>query len=126
MASSGDVNNKSDAAALVKRGLANNKMANRKQMMDCIYFLTNGLGEPWKSASKEAVAAMALIALAKNTELKNSLNTLLNSLLNSNGWKLVLSSVCSNSYIAKNLSPRTMGEIFSYQQAVRAPMLATC
>ena len=81
-------------------------------------FLANGLGETWRSASKEAAAGVVLIALAKNAELKN--------FLNSNGWKLVVSFVRSNPYIAKNLSPRTMDEIFTYQQAIRAPMLATC
>lgn len=105
-------------SALVKRCLANEKMANHKQIMDCIFFLANGLGETWRSASKEVAAGMVLIALAKNAELKN--------FLNSNGWKLVVSFVRCNPYIAKNLSPRTMDEIFTYQQAIPAPMLATC
>ena len=108
---------KTHAAALVKRGLANEKLANCKQIMDCILFLANGLGETWKSASKEAAAGMVLVVLAKNAELKN--------FLNSNGWNLVVSFVRANPHIAKDLSPRTMGEIFSYQQAIRAPMLAT-
>jgi hypothetical protein len=80
--------------------------------------IRGSLGETWKSASKEAAAGMVLVALAKNAELKH--------FLNSNGWKLVVCFVRSNPYIAKDLSPRTMGEIFAYQQAVRAPMLATC
>jgi hypothetical protein len=40
----GKINKKPDAAALVKRGLANERMANRKQIMACIFFLANGLG----------------------------------------------------------------------------------
>ena len=114
----GKINKNPDAAALVKRGLANETMANRKQIMACIFFLANDLGETWKSVSKEAAAGMVLVALAKNAELKH--------FLNSNGWKLVVSFVRSNPYIAKDLSLRTMGEIFAYQQAERAPMLATC
>ena len=70
----GDVDKKFDAAALVKRGLANKKMANRKQVMDGIFFLANGLGETWKSVTQEAVAGMVMVALTKNTELKNLLN----------------------------------------------------
>lgn len=114
----GNINKKADAATLVKQGLANEETANFKQIMDCIFLLANGLGETWKSASKEAAAGMVLIALAKNAELK--------SYLNSNGWKLVVSFVRSNPNIAKNLSPRIMSEIFSYQQAAGTPMLAAC
>ena len=112
------INKKSNAARLVKGGLANENTASFKQIMDCIYLLANGLGETWKSASKEAAAGMVLIALAKNAELK--------SYLNNNGWKLVVSFVRSNPNIAKALSPRTMSEIFSYQQTARLPMPAVC
>ena len=41
----GNLSSKFAAAALVKRGLSNEKMANRKQIMDCIFFQANGLGE---------------------------------------------------------------------------------
>jgi len=114
----GQINRESNAVALVKRGLVNERMANHRQIMDCICFLANALSETWKSASKEAAAGMVLIALARNTELKR--------LLNNSGWKLVVSFVRSNPYIAKDLSPRTMGEILAYQKTVRAPMLITC
>ena len=57
---------------------------------------------------------MVLIVLAKNDELKNYLNT--------TGWKLVLSFVKSSPEIAKDLSPRTMNEILSYQLRAKNPM----
>jgi hypothetical protein len=109
------INKKSSAARLVKRGLANEDTVSFKQIMDCIYLLANGLGETWKSASKESAAGMVLVALAKNIELRNYLN--------SNGWKLVLSFIHANPKIAKDLSPRTMGEIFAYQATAQQPLL---
>ena len=111
------INKKTNAARLVKRGLANEDTASFKQIMDCIYLLANGLGETWKSASKEAAAGMVLVALAKNIELRNYLN--------SNGWQLVLSFIRANPKIAKNISPRTMGEIFAYQATAQRPMLTS-
>ena len=102
-----NINKKSNAATLVKQGLANEDTASVKQIMDCIVLLANGLGETWKTASKESVAGMVLVVLAKNVELKNYLNN--------NGWKLVLSFVRSNPKIARDISPRTMSEIFAYQ-----------
>ncbi len=108
---------KTTAATLVKQGLANDVTASSKQIKDCIVLLANGLGETWKSASKEAAAGMVLVALAKNDALKNYLNH--------NGWNLVLTFVHANPKIAKAISPRTMGEIFSYQALAPQAMLAT-
>ena len=108
---------KSDATMLVKKGLAHEESVSIKQIRDCIFLLANGLGDTWKAASKEVAAGMVLIALAKNAELKQCLNT--------NGWKLVVSFVTANPEIACNISPRTMGEIFSYQAERHAPMLAS-
>ena len=96
-------------------GLANEETASIKQIMDCIYLLANGLGETWKTASKESAAGMVLVVLAKNIELKNYLNN--------NGWKLVLSFVRSNPNIARDISPRTLGQIFAYQATAQQPML---
>jgi hypothetical protein len=110
-----NINKKSNAALLVKHGLANEDTASFKQIRDCIYLLANGLGETWKMASKEAAAGMVLVALAKNIELSNYLNN--------TGWKLVLSFVYANPTIAKDISPRTMGEIFAYQATAQEPML---
>ena len=110
-----NINKKSNAATLVKLGLANEDTASVKQIKDCIFLLANGLGETWKSASKEAAAGMVLVVLAKNIELRNYLNN--------NGWKLVLSFVRANPKIAKDISPRTMGEIFAYQAAANQPVL---
>ena len=110
-----NINKKSNAALLVKHGLANEDTASFKQIRDCIYLLANGLGETWKMASKEAAAGMVLVALAKNIELRKYLNN--------TGWKLVLSFVNANPTVAKNISPRTMGEIFAYQATAREPML---
>jgi hypothetical protein len=107
---------KTTAATLVQQGLANQATASSKQIKDCIVLLANGLGESWKSASKEAAAGMVLVALAKNDALKNYLNN--------NGWNLVLNFVHSNPKIAKAISPRTMGEIFSYQASAPQAMLA--
>ena len=107
---------KTTAATLVKQGLANQATASSKQIKDCIVLLANGLGETWKSASKEAAAGMVLVALAKNDALKNYLNN--------SGWDLVLNFVYSNPKIAKAISPRTMGEIFSYQASAPRAMLA--
>jgi hypothetical protein len=45
--------------------------------MNYKFFLANGLGAAWKAASKKAVAGMALIALAKDAELKSLLIQLL-------------------------------------------------
>ena len=59
----GQINRESNAVALVKRGLVNERMANHRQIIDCICFLANALSETWKSASKEAAAGLALIAL---------------------------------------------------------------
>lgn len=96
------------AADLVKQGLANAQSVSTRRIRDCILLLANGLGETWKSASKEAAAGMALVALAKNAEL--------GSFLNSRGWKLVISFITANPEIARNISPRTLGEIFAHQQ----------
>ncbi|MCG6888901.1 MAG: hypothetical protein LJE92_04885 [Gammaproteobacteria bacterium] len=112
-----NLNKKANAAALVKRGLANADTVTFKQIMDCIYLLANGLGETWKKASKEAAAGMVLVALAKNIELK--------SYLNNNGWKLVLSFIRTNPKIVGDISPRTMGEIFAYQATLQEPMLVS-
>ena len=106
---------KTTAASLVKNGLANEQTASSKQIKDCIVLLANGLGETWKSASKEAAAGMVLVALAKNVGLQNYLNI--------DGWNRVLSFVHSNPKIAKAISPRTMGEIFSYQSSSPHAML---
>ncbi len=106
---------KTTAATLVRQGLANGATASSKQIKDCIVLLANGLGENWKSASKEAAAGMVLVVLAKNDALKNCLNN--------NGWNLVLNFVYSNPKIAKAISPRTMGEIFSYQASAPQAML---
>jgi len=110
-----NINKKSNAATLVRYGLANENTASIKQIKDCIYLLANGLGETWKTASKESVAGMVLVVLAKNIELKNYLN--------SNGWKLVLSFVSSNPMIARDISPRTLSQIFAYQSSAQQPML---
>jgi hypothetical protein len=109
-------NKKSTAATLVKEGMVNGESVTIKEIADCVFLLANNTGEAWKSASKEAAAGMVLIVLAKNFELKNYLNA--------TGWNLVLSFVKSSPDIAKDLSPRTIGEIFSYQVAAREPMLA--
>jgi len=77
--------------------------------------LANGLGETWKTASKESAAGMVLVVLAKNIELKNYLN--------SNGWKLVMSFVRTNPKIARDISPQTLGQIFAYQATAHEPML---
>jgi len=110
------INKKDSAATLVKQGMVNNESVSIKEIADCIYLLANATGEAWKSASKEAAAGMVLVVLAKNAELKNYLNA--------TGWSLVLNFVKTNPGIAKNLSPKTMGEIFSYQVAANEPMLA--
>jgi len=110
-----NINKKSNAATLVKHGLASEDTASVKQIMDCIYLLANGLGETWKTASKESAAGMVLVVLAKNIELKKYLNE--------NGWKLVLSFVRSNPKIARDISPRTMSEIFAYQATAHEPTL---
>jgi len=110
-----NINKKSTAATLVKHGLANEDTASVKQIMDCIYLLANGLGETWKTASKESAAGMVLVVLAKNIELKNYLN--------SNGWKLVMSFVRTNPKIARDISPQTLGQIFAYQATAHEPML---
>ena len=109
------INKKSNAARLVKGGLANENTTSFKQIMDCIYLLANGLGETWKTASKEAAAGMVLVALAKNIELRNYLN--------SNGWQLVLNFIRANPTIAKDLSPRTRDEILTYQATAQQPIL---
>jgi hypothetical protein len=40
----GKINKKPDAAALVKRGLADERMANRKQIMACLFFWQTAQG----------------------------------------------------------------------------------
>jgi hypothetical protein len=110
-----NMNKKSNAATLVKHGLANEDTASVKQILDCIYLLANGLGETWKTASKEAAAGMVLLTLAKNIDLANYLNN--------NGWKLVLSFISTNPKIARDISARTMGQIFAYQATAHEPML---
>jgi hypothetical protein len=112
-----NINKKDSAATLVKEGLANKESVSVKEIADCVFLMANATGDAWKSASKEAAAGMVLIVLARNTELK--------TYLNATGWKLVLSFVKSSPTIAKSLSPRTMGEIFSYQLAAEEPMLAS-
>jgi hypothetical protein len=109
-------NKTNSAATLVREGMVDRESVTVKEVTDCVYLLANATGEAWKNASKEAAAGMVLIVLAKNTDLKNYLNT--------TGWKLVLSFVKASPDIARNISPRTMGEIFSYQLATRKPVLA--
>jgi hypothetical protein len=58
---------------------------------------------------------MVLVVLAKNIELKNYLNN--------NGWKLVLSFVRTNPKLARDISPRTLRQIFAYQATAHEPML---
>ena len=82
-----------------------------QQVRDCIFLLANALGDPWKQVSKEAAAGMVLVVLAKNAELRQYLN--------GKGWRLVLNFVNSNPDLARNLSPRTLGEIFTYQAEMR-------
>ena len=110
-----NLNKKSSATTLVREGMVNQESVTIKEIADCVFLLANNTGEAWKSASKEAAAGMVLIVLAKNSDLKNYLNA--------TGWKLVLSFVKSSPDIAKDLSPRTIGEIFSYQLAAREPLL---
>ena len=112
-----NINKKNSATTLVREGMVNQESVTIKEITDCSFLLANNTGEAWKSASKEAAAGMVLIVLAKNYELKNYLNA--------SGWKLVLSFVKSSPDIAKNLSPRTIGEIFSYQLAAGEPMLTS-
>ena len=112
-----NLNKKSSAATLVREGMVNRESVTIKEIADCVFLLANNTGEAWKNASKEAAAGMALIVLARNSELKNYLNA--------TGWKLVVSFVKSSPDIARDISPRTMGEIFSYQLAAREPMLAS-
>jgi hypothetical protein len=109
-------NKRSNAAMLVKQGLANEESVTIQQIRDCIFLLANATGETWKTASKEAAAGKALIVLAKNAELKNCLNR--------KGWKLVVSFITTNPEIARDISPRTMGQIFSYQQSSIVTMSA--
>ena len=111
-----NINKKESAATLVRQGMVNKESVSIKEIADCTYLLADATGEAWKSASKKAVAGMVLIVLAKNAELENYLNA--------TGWTLVLSLVKSNPVIAKDLSPRTIGEIFSYQLAANKPVLA--
>ena len=110
-----DFNKKSSAAVLARQGMVNAESVSINQVSDCIFLLKNATGEAWKKANREAVAGMALVVLAKNVELGNYLNA--------TGWKLVVSFVKSNPDIARSISPRTMGEILSYQVAIREPML---
>ncbi|MCP4334838.1 MAG: hypothetical protein GY785_19460 [Gammaproteobacteria bacterium] len=112
-----NLNKKSLAVTLVKEGMVNRESVSIKEVADCVYLLANNTGEAWKSASKEAAAGMVLIVLAKNSDLKNYLNA--------TGWKLVVSFIKTKPDIARNISPRTMGEILSYQLATREPMLAS-
>jgi len=111
------MNKKDSTATLVRQGMVNNESASIKEIADCIFLMANATGDAWKSASKEATAGMVLIVLAKNVELKNYLNA--------TGWKLVLNFVKSSPTIARDLSPRTMGEIFSYQLTSKEPMRAS-
>ena len=110
--------NKSDSATLVRNGLAHEDSVSSRQIRECISLLTRALGETWKSASREAAAGMVLLTLAQNT--------VLNQYLNSNGWKLVVRFITANPEIARNISPRTIGEILSYQDAAGAPDPVNC
>lgn len=108
--------NKKDAAArLARSGIVNGESVSSKEIADCIYLLANATGELWKKASQEAAAGMVLIVLARDAGLANYLN--------SSGWKLVLGFINSNPDIAVKISPRTMGEILSYQSFARRPMV---
>lgn len=109
-------NRKSRVVGLVQQGLANAEAVTVTQIRDCIFLLGNALGESWKTASKEAAAGMALVALARGAQLHQYLNR--------DGWKLVLSFVTANPEIACNLSPRTVGEIFCYRQQLSEPRAA--
>jgi len=112
-----DIDKKGSAAKLARQGMVNAESVSINQILDCIFLLKNATGEAWKRTNGEAVAGMVLVVLAKNVELGNYLNT--------TGWKLVLGFVKSNPDMARSISPRTMGEILSYQVATREPMLAS-
>jgi hypothetical protein len=109
-----NINKRRSAAKLASQGMVDAESVSINEISGHIFLLRQAIGETWKSTSKEAAAGMALVILAKNVELKNFLNP--------TGWKLVISFVISCPDVAKNLSPRTIGEIFSYQAAVRQPM----
>ena len=107
---------KSDAALLVQEGLAPEHQVSFRQIRNCLHLLAATLGDGWKNASKESVAGMALVVLTKNVELAGSLNK--------KGWSLVLCFVTANPEIAKDISPRTLGEIFAHQADARLPLAA--
>ena len=110
-----NINKKDSATTLVREGMVNKESFSIKEITDCIFLMANATGDYWKTASKEAAAGMVLIVLAKNSELKNYLNA--------TGWNLVLNFVESHPIVAKDLSPKITGEIFSYQMLVKQPML---
>jgi len=112
-----DFDKKSSAARLARQGMVNAESVSINQVLDCIFLLKDATGEAWKKANREAVAGMVLVVLAKNVELGNYLNA--------TGWNLVLSFVKSNPDMARSISPRTMGEILSYQVATREPVLTS-
>ena len=107
-------NKKDSAASLAREGMADREAVSGKEIADCVFLLAEVSGETWTNASKEAAAGMTLIALARNVNLGNYLNA--------TGWKLVISFVKSSPEIARSLSPRTLGEIFSYQSARNAAL----
>ena len=98
---------KPDSATLVINGLARRDSTSHKQVREHMLRLARGLGEIWKSASREAAAGMVLLALAQNRDLRQYLNN--------HGWNLVIDFVTANPEIAKHISPRTIGEILSYE-----------
>ena len=106
-------NKKSKVAALVQTGIANTESVSVQQVRDCVFLLRNALGETWKLASSEAAAGMALLTMARDIRLHRYLNR--------RGWTLVLSFVNTNPEMASRLSPRTIGEIFRYREALPAP-----
>ena len=102
-------NKKDSAATLAREGIADRQAVSGKEIADCVFLLAEATGDTWINVSKEAAAGMTLIVLARNVNLR--------SYLNARGWKLVLNFVTSSPEIARSLSPRTLGEIFSYQSA---------
>ncbi len=97
------------AADLVSQGLRDDNRLSRKVILDSLQLFSGALGDSWREVSREAAAGMVLVALAKNSSLRHTVNA--------TGWKLVLAFVGDHPELFRFVSPRAIADICAYRTA---------
>jgi hypothetical protein len=102
-----NITKSASTAKLVEDGLINNKVASRKEILDCVFLVADVMREKWKTMTRETAAGVVLVVLAKNAMLKDYINA--------TGWALVSNLIKTNPEFAKDIAAGTLTEINSYR-----------